>query len=131
MEKKYRRTRDIYVLILIVGMIIVIDSFRLDPFIWLYDGIKFLIALLVALYGLWGILIPYATLTEKKLQINATILKTKIFDLAQETTITFNDREDTIEISDNKKSHLISTRNIKKSDRSKLKNDLQKAENQI
>lgn len=125
MEKKYRRTPDIYILVLIVGLIVVIDSFRIDYFVWLYDGIKFLIALLVALYGLWGMLVPYADLTGNKLRINATIFRTKEFDLEKDTTVNFDERLDTIEIKDAKKSHVVSTRNIRKSDRGQFKTDLQ------
>ncbi|MBS3776975.1 MAG: hypothetical protein KGY70_17385 [Bacteroidales bacterium] len=125
MEKKYRRTPDIYILVLIVGLIVVIDSFRIENFVWLYDGIKFLIALLVALYGLWGMLVPYAALTGNKLRINATIFRTKEFELEKNTTVNFDERLDTIEIRDTQKSHVVSTRNIKKSDRGQFKTDLQ------
>ncbi|MBS3775713.1 MAG: hypothetical protein KGY70_11030 [Bacteroidales bacterium] len=124
MEKNYRRTPDIYIIVLIVGLIVVIDSFRIENFAWLYDGIKFLIALLVALYGLWGLLVPYAALTGNKLRINATIFKTKEFDLEKDTTIDFDQRLDTIEIKDTHKSHLVSTRNISKNARGQFKTDL-------
>jgi len=124
MEKNYRRTSDIYIIIFIVGLIVVIDSFRIENFAWLYDGLKFLIALLVALYGLWGILVPYAALTGNKLRINATIFKTKEFDLEKDTTVNFDERLDNIEIRDNQKSHLVSTRNINKNARGRFKTDL-------
>lgn len=130
MEKKYKRTPDIYILVLIVGLIVVIDSFRIQSFVWLYDGIKFLIALLVALYGLWGLLIPYATIAGNILRINATVFRTKEFNLEKDTTVNFDERLDTIEIRDTKKSHLVSTRNIRKSDRGQFKSDLQKQEQQ-
>jgi len=125
MEKKYRRTPDIYVVVFIVGLIVVIDSFRIGNFLWLYDGIKFLLALLVALYGLWGMLVPYATITGNKLRINATIFRTKEFDLEKDTTIDFDESLDTIEIKDTKKSHVVSTRNIGKNARRQFKTDLQ------
>jgi len=124
MEKKYRRTPDIYIIVFIVGLIVVVDSFRIENFVWLYDGIKFLIALLVALYGLWGMLIPYAAIEGNKLRINATIFRTKEFDLEKDTTIDFDDRLDTIEIKDSKKSHIVSTRNIRKNARGRFKTDL-------
>jgi len=124
MEKKYRRTPDIYIIVLIVGLIVVIDSFRIQNFIWLYDGIKFLIALLVALYGLWGLLMPYATISEGKLRVNATVLRTREFDM-DETKVEFDERQDIIEIFDNKKTQLVKTRNIKSQDRAKFKNDLE------
>jgi len=125
MEKKYKRTPDIYIIVFIVGLIVVIDSFRIQNFVWLYDGIKFLVALIIALYGLWGLLVPYATIEGKKLRVNSTLFKTKEFDLEKDTHIHFDDRQDTIEINDSKKSQVISTRNIKKHDRGSFKSDLQ------
>ena len=125
MEKKYKRTPDIYIIVLVVGLIVVIDSFRIQQFLWIYDGIKFLAALLVALYGLWGLLVPYATLSDNKLRINSTVFRTREFNLA-DTTTDFDDRQDTIEIKDNKKTHTVKSRNIRSKDRGKFKNDLQK-----
>jgi len=124
MEKVYKRTPDIYIIGLIVGLIVVIDSFRIQNFVWLYDGIKFLVALLIALYGLWGLLMPYATISDRKLRINATVLKTREFDL-DSTQVEFDERQDVIEIFDHKKTHLVKTRNIRSQDRSRFKNDLE------
>ena len=126
MEKKYRRTPDIYIIVLLVGLIVVIDSFRIQQFIWLYDGIKFLAALLIALYGLWGLLVPYATLSDNKLRINATVFRTKEFDLTKDTSSDFDEGQDTIEIRDKKKSHVVKTRNLRSKDRGNFKTDLKK-----
>jgi len=123
MEKKYRRTSDIYIIILIVGLIVVIDSFRIQNFVWLYDGIKFLVALLVALYGLWGLLMPYATMVNGKLRINATVFRTREFDL-DSTKVEFDERQDIIEIFDQKRTQVVKTRNIRSQDRARFKNDL-------
>jgi hypothetical protein len=123
MEKKYKRTPDIYIIVLIVGLVVVIDSFRIQNFVWLYDGIKFLVALLVALYGLWGLLMPYATISDGKLRINATVLRTREFDV-DDTRVEFDERQDVIEISDHKKTQLVKTRNIRSQDRARFKNDL-------
>jgi hypothetical protein len=123
MEKKYRRTPDIYIIVLIVGLIVVIDSFRIQNFVWLYDGIKFLVALLVALYGLWGLLMPYATISNGKLRINATVLRTREFDM-DDTRVEFDERQDIIEIFDQKKTQVVKTRNIRSQDRARFKNDL-------
>lgn len=123
MEKKYKRTSDIYIIILIVGLIVVIDSFRIQNFVWLYDGIKFLVALLVALYGLWGLLMPYATMVDGKLRINATVFRTREFDL-DSTKVEFDERQDIIEIFDQKRTQVVKTRNIRSQDRARFKNDL-------
>ena len=126
MEKKYRRTPDIYTFILIVGLIVVIDSFRIQNFVWLYDGIKFLVALIVALYGLWGLITPIATLAGQHLRVNATVFKTKDFDL-NAASADFDERQDIIEVKDQKKSHSIKTRNIRSRDRTQFKSDLKAA----
>ncbi|MCF8335742.1 MAG: hypothetical protein K9H65_03980 [Bacteroidales bacterium] len=124
MERKYNRTTDIYIILLIVGLIVVIDTFRLQNFLWLYDGIKFLIALLVTLLGLWGLFVPYAIITDNKLKINSTVVKIKEFDLNQVTHIEFDDTKDQIQIKDQNNSHAIKLRSIRKKDRSALKSDL-------
>ncbi|KXB07853.1 hypothetical protein AKJ55_01805 [candidate division MSBL1 archaeon SCGC-AAA382M17] len=124
MERKYNRTTDIYIILLIVGLVVVIDTFRLQNFIWLYDGIKFLIALLVMLLGLWGLFVPYAIITDNTLKINSTIFKIKEFDLNQVTNIEFDDTKDQIHIKDQDNSHSIKLRSIKKKDRAALKTDL-------
>lgn len=130
MEKKYKRTPDIYIIGLLVGLIVVIDSFRIQHFVWLYDGIKFLVALLIALYGLWGLIVPYATINSNILRINSTVFRTKEFDLAGDTQVTFDEKQDAIEIRDGKKSHVVSTRNIRKKDRGRFKSDVEQEEAQ-
>jgi|GEM_PF-2285716 len=124
MERKYNRTMDIYIILLIVGLIVVIDTFRLQNFLWLYDGIKFLIALLVMLLGLWGLFVPYAIITDNRLKINSTVFKIKEFDLTQVTSIKFDDNQDQIEIKDKNNSHSIKLRSVRKKDRAALKADL-------
>lgn len=124
MERKYNRTTDIYTILLIVGLIVVIDTFRLQNFLWLYDGIKFLAALLVMLLGLWGLFVPYAIITENRLKINSTVFKIKEFDLKQVNQIEFDDDKDQIVIKDQNNSHSIKLRSIKKTDRAALKTDL-------
>ncbi len=124
MERKYNRTMDIYIILLLVGLIVVIDTFRLQNFLWLYDGIKFLIALLVMLLGLWGLFVPYAIITDNRLKINSTVFKIKEFDLTQVTSIEFNDAQDQIEIKGQNNSHSIKLRSIRKKDRAALKEDL-------
>ena len=124
MERKYNRTTDIYTILLIVGLIVVIDTFRLQNFLWLYDGIKFLAALLVMLLGLWGLFVPYAIITENRLKINSTVFKIKEFDLKQVSQIEFDDDKDQIVIKDQNNSHSIKLRSIKKTDRAALKTDL-------
>jgi len=130
MERKYNRTTDIYIILLIVGLIVVIDTFRLQNFLWLYDGIKFLIALLVMLLGLWGLFVPYAIITDDRLKINSTALKIKEFDLNQVSQIKFDDTTDQIEIKDQNKSHSIKLRSIRKKDRAALKTDLKSYKSQ-
>ncbi|MBS3771263.1 MAG: EbsA family protein [Bacteroidales bacterium] len=130
MERKYNRTTDIYTILLIVGLIVVIDTFRLQNFIWLYDGIKFLIALLVMLLGLWGLFVPYAIITDNRLKINSTVFKIKEFDLTQVTQIEFNDNKDQIEIKDQNNSHSIKLRSIRKKDRAALKTDIESYQSQ-
>jgi len=130
MERKYNRTTDIYTILLIVGLIVVIDTFRLQNFIWLYDGIKFLIALLVMLLGLWGLFVPYAIITDNRLKINSTVFKIKEFDLTQVTEIEFNDNKDQIEIKDQNNSHSIKLRSIRKKDRAALKTDIESYQSQ-
>jgi hypothetical protein len=124
MERKYNRTMDIYIILLLVGLIVVIDTFRLQNFLWLYDGIKFLIALLVMLLGLWGLFVPYAIITDNRLKINSTVFKIKEFDLTQVTSMEFDDKQDQIEIKDPNNSHSIKLRSILKKDRAALKADL-------
>jgi len=130
MERKYNRTTDIYTILLIVGLIVVIDTFRLQNFVWLYDGIKFLIALLVMLLGLWGLFVPYAIITDNRLKINSTVFKIKEFDLTQVTQIEFNDNKDQIEIKDQNNSHSIKLRSIRKKDRAALKTDIESYQSQ-
>ncbi|MGM0531471.1 MAG: hypothetical protein ACQER7_08975 [Bacteroidota bacterium] len=130
MERKYNRTTDIYTILLLVGLIVVIDTFRLQNFLWLYDGIKFLIALLVMLLGLWGLFVPYAIITDNRLKINSTALKIKEFDLTQVTQIEFDDTKDEIEIKDQNNSHSIKLRSIRKKDRAALKTDLESYKSQ-
>jgi hypothetical protein len=124
MEKKYSRTPDIYILLLIVGLIIIIDTFRLQNFLWLYDGIKFLLALLVTLLGVWGLFVPYAILSGNQLKINSTVFKIKEFDLTEVIRIAYDDTKDQIEIQDPKDKHFIKLRSIRKKDRATLKEDL-------
>lgn len=124
MDKKYNRTSDIYILLLIVGLIIVIDTFRLQNFLWLYDGIKFLLALLVTLFGLWGIFVPYAVISENTLKINASVFKIKEFKLDQLTLIEFNDPKDQIDIEGPNKKQSIRLRSVRRKDRATLKSDL-------
>lgn len=130
MERKYNRTTDIYIILLIVGLIVVIDTFRLQTFLWLYDGIKFLIALLVMLLGLWGLFVPYAIIADDRLKINSTVLKIKEFDLNQVSQIEFDDTTDQIEIKDQNTSHSIKLRSIRKKDRAALKTDLKNYKSQ-
>ncbi|MFP4620717.1 MAG: hypothetical protein ACLFM7_05365 [Bacteroidales bacterium] len=130
MERKYSRTTDIYLILLIVGLIVVIDTFRLQNFFWLYDGIKFLIALLVVLLGLWGLFVPYAIITDDRLKINSTIVKIKEFDLNKVINIEFDDAKDQIEIQDKNNSHSIKLRSIRKKDRAALKTDLKNHKSQ-
>ncbi len=129
MEKKYRRTIDFYLGILIIGIIIIIDVFRVPTFIWLYDGIKLLVSVIAVIIGAWAVFTPYAVITDNTLKLYNSILQTRKIKIASIDDVKLINVQHRIEIKAGTKTYIIKLINVRKKDRENLRTDLKQKVN--
>jgi hypothetical protein len=129
MEKKYRRSIDLYIAIFIIGIVIIIDVFRVPTFIWLYDGIKLLLALIAIVVGGWAILTPYARISENSLYLYNVVLQKKSIPIDTIGDVKLINVQNKIEIKTGTKTHVIRLKNVRKKDREALRSDLKEQVN--
>jgi hypothetical protein len=129
MEKKYRRTIDFYLGILVIGIIIIIDVFRVPTFIWLYDGIKLLVSIVAVIIGAWAVFTPYAVITDNMLKLHNSILQTRNIKIASIDDVKLINVQHRIEIKAGTKNYTIKLNNVRKKDREELRTDLKQKVN--
>jgi hypothetical protein len=129
MQNKYRRSVDIYLGILIIGIIIIIDVFRVPTFIWLYDGIKLLLSIVAIIIGGWAVFTPYAVITEDTLKLFNSVLQTKKIEISKIDDVKLINVQNKIDVKVGNKTHEIKLKSVRKKDREALRTDLKEKVN--
>jgi hypothetical protein len=124
MDKTYARNRDIYMVITILGLILVINTIRIQNYIWLYDGIVLGISIIAILIGIWGILVPYVKIKNETIRIQPSMMKYFVVKQKDIKEWYVDNANFIIELRTADKTYEIKLKNVRKRDRKKLKEDL-------
>lgn len=127
MEKSFKRKSNIHIIIAILGLILIINTIRIQNYLWLFDGIVLVVSIIALGIGIWGLLVPYVKIDENYIRIYPSIMKNSFVKIGQIKEFYADDSNNTIELRTEDKTYEINLKNIHKSDRETLKQEIEKA----
>lgn len=127
MEKSFKRKSNIHIIIAILGLILLINIIRIQNYIWILDGPILIVSIIALLVGVWGVLVPYVKIDENQIRVFASLLKYHNIKIGEIKEFYVNDKNQTIEIRTTDNTYEIKLKNISKSERQQLKDEVEKA----
>ncbi len=127
MDKTFKRRNNIHIIIGVLGLILIINIIRIQNYLWLFDGIVLIVALIAIFVGGWGILVPYVKITETHIKILSSAFKSYNVAINDIKEYYADDANHVIELRTDHKNYQINLRNVQSQQRQQLKDEIEKA----